>query len=33
LLSEEQLEQLEALLMIAAAESPNEPPVVEGELN
>jgi hypothetical protein len=33
LLSEEQLEQLEALLMIAAAESPNDPPVIEGELN
>jgi hypothetical protein len=33
LLSEEQLEQLEALLMVAAGESPNDPPVVEGELN
>jgi hypothetical protein len=32
LLNEEQLQQLEALLMIANAESPNEPPVVEGEL-
>jgi hypothetical protein len=31
LLSEEQLEQLEALLMIANAESANEPLVVEGE--
>jgi hypothetical protein len=32
LLSEEQLEQLEALLMIANAESPNERPVFLGEL-
>jgi hypothetical protein len=33
LLSEEQLEQLEALLMIAAGESPNDPPVLEPKLN
>jgi hypothetical protein len=33
LLNEEQLQQLEALLMIANAESPNDPRVIEGELN
>jgi len=33
LLSEEQLGQLETLLMIANAESPNDPPVVDARLN
>lgn len=33
LLKEEQLEQLERLLAIAAGSEPNDPPVVEAELN